>query len=366
VKIGLRSDNGAEERLQFAQQIGADGASIWGSACPGYTERCYLTVENVLEMRERFEKYELELTGVGLGGECIKNQLLGLPGRDREIDNVCRTIRSIGEAYQDGAPSPVVIIDQRTTYWATEGAWWHPRVGRRQPRVGRRHPRASRRHPRVGRRQPRAGRRQPGYDRLPVGRGGASVTTFDAERIQGELDDRPAGEVSSEEVWARIAYLYERIVPVAEEAQVRLATHPDDPPMGYYRGVHQALISFEGLKRLVELVPSPYNGLLLCLGCMQEAGEDVPEVIRYFGRRKKIFYVHFRNVVGTVPKYTEVFPHEGDGDMVANLKALKEVGYEGYVVPDHHFGLAGDSDWHHCSRAWQVGYIKGLMQALSA
>jgi mannonate dehydratase len=124
-----------------------------------------------------------------------------------------------------------------------------------------------------------------GYDRLPAGRGGASLTTFDAERIQGELDDRPAGE-------------------------------------------------------------------------------DVPEVIRYFGRRKKIFYVHFRNVVGKVPKYTEVFPYEGDGDMVANLKALKEVGYEGYVVPDHHFGLAGDSDWHRCSRAWQVGYIKGLMQVL--
>jgi mannonate dehydratase len=329
IKVGVRSDDGAEERLQFAQQIGADGASIWASACPGYSERCYLTVENVMKMRERFAKYELELTGVGLGGECIKNQLLGLPGRDREIDNVCRTIHSIGEAYQDGAPSPVVIIDQRTTYWATGGPWWHP-----------------------------------GYARLPVGRGGASLTTFDAERIRGELDDRPAGEVSSKEVWARIAYLYERIVPVAEGAQVRLATHPDDPPMEYYRGVHQALISFEGLKQLVELVPSPYNGLLLCLGCMQEAGEDVPEVIRYFGRRKKIFYVHFRNVVGTVPKYTEVFPYEGDGDMVANLKALKEVGYEGYVVPDHHFELAGDSDWHRCSRAWQVGYIKGLMQAL--
>jgi mannonate dehydratase len=151
-------------------------------------------------------------------------------------------------------------------------------------------------------------------------------------------------------------------VPVAEEAKVRLATHPDDPPMAYYRGVHQALINFEGLKRLVELVPSPYNGLLLCLGCMQEAGENVPDVIRHFG--EKIFYVHFRNVVGTVPKYNEVFPHEGDGDMVANLRALKEIGYAGYIVPDHHIGLAGDDEWMRASRAWQVGYIRGLMQAL--
>jgi mannonate dehydratase len=329
MKIGLRSNDGAEKRLRFAQQIGADGASIWASACPGYTERCYLTVDDILEVRERFEKYDLELTGIGLGGDCIKNQLLGLPGRDREIENVCQTIRSVGEAYKDGVPSPVVIVDQRTTYWAKGGSQRHP-----------------------------------GYKRLAVGRGGIYLTTFDAERVKGERDDGPAGQVSREEVWSRIAYFYERIVPVAEEAGVRLATHPDDPPMEYYRGVHQALFSFDGLKQLVELVPSPYNGLLLCLGCMQEAGEDVPQVIRYFGQRKKIFYVHLRNVVGKVPKYVEVFPHEGDGDMVANLKALREVGYEGYLVPDHHFGLSGDSDWAHCSRAWQVGYIKGLMQAL--
>jgi mannonate dehydratase len=329
VKIGLRSDTGAEERLRFARQIGADGASIWARACPGYAERCTLTVDDVLQMRERFEKYELELTGIGLGGECIKNQLLGLPERDREIENVCRTIRSIGEAYSDGAPSPVVIIDQRTTYWAPKGPSWHP-----------------------------------GYERLPVGRGGAVLQTFDAERIQGELDDRPAGEVSSDEVWSRIAYFYERIVPVAEEAGIRLATHPDDPPLAYYRGVHQALINFEGLRRLVELVPSPYNGLLLCLGCMQEAGQDVPAIIRHFGRENKIFYVHFRNVVGTVPSYREVLPDEGDGDMVANLQALQEVGYQGYLVPDHHFGFAGDDDWARSSRAWQVGYIRGLMQAL--
>jgi mannonate dehydratase len=333
MKVGLRSGNGAEERLHFAQQIGADGASIWASACPGYAERCYLTPDDVLEMRRRFERYDLELTGIGLGGDCLKNQLLGLPGRDREIENVCTTIRSIGRAYQDGVPSPVLIIDQRTTYWAPKGPSWHP-----------------------------------GYERLPTGRGGVLLQTFDADRIRGELDDRPAGEVSLEEVWARIAYFYERIVPVAEETQVRLATHPDDPPLAYYRGVHQALIGFQGLKRLIELVPSPYNGLLLCLGCMQEAGEDVPAVIRHFGRMNKIFYVHFRNVTGRVPRYAEVFPDEGDGDMVANLRALQEVGYGGYLVPDHHFGFVGAAslpgDWAQASRAWQVGYIRGLMQAL--
>lgn len=330
MRIGLRSGSGAEERLQFAQQVGAQGASIWAAACLGYRERGYLTVEDVAEMRERFERFDLELTGVGLGADVVKRQLLGLPGREQDVEVVAQTIRSMGQAYRDRAPerSPVLIIDQRVTYWA---------VGEGYP----------------------AG--NPGYARLPLGRGGAVLTSFDVAR--GEMD-APADHVTREQVWERIAYLYERIVPVAETAQIRLATHPDDPPMDAYRGVEQVLTGLAGFQRFVELVPSPYNGLLLCLGCMQERGEDVPEVIRYFGERGKIFYVHFRNVRGTVPQYVEVFPDRGDGDMVANLKALAEVGYDGYIVPDHHIGLMGDSEWMHCSRAWQVGYMRGLIQGL--
>ena len=194
------------------------------------------------------------------------------------------------------------------------------------------------------------------------GRGGVLFHDFDASR-DAHLEDAPAGEASLEEVWERMAYLYERIVPVAEEADVRLATHPDDPPLPVYRGAAQALSSFAGFKRLFETFPSAHNGMLLCLGCMQEAGEDPIEVIRYFGERRKIFYVHFRNVKGTVPHYTEVFPDMGDLDMVAALKALWEVGYDGFLVPDHQFGIEGDDDWASISRAWQVGYIAALIQA---
>jgi mannonate dehydratase len=287
-------------------------------------------VQNVAEMRERFARYELELTGIGLGAKVIKRQLLGLAGRERDVENVCRTIRSMGEAYRDrtAAGSPVLIIDQRITYWA----------------VGPDFPRGN-----------------PGYARLPVGRGGAVLTRFDVDR---DPMDAPAGQVLRSEVWDRIGYLYERIVPVAEESGIRLATHPDDPPLDRYRGVEQVLTGLDGFRQFIDLVPSPNNGLLLCLGCMQERGEVVPEVIRYFGDRNKIFYLHFRNVSGTVPRYDEVYPDQGDGDMVANLRALQAVGYEGYLVPDHHIGLSADGEWMHSSRAWQVGYMRGLMQAL--
>jgi hypothetical protein len=128
-------------------------------------------VNNVLEVREGFGTYQLELTSINLGGDCIKNQLLGLPGRDQETESVRRTTHSSGDACKEGTPSPVAIIDQWTTYWAPTGPSWHP-----------------------------------GYERLPVGRGGDLLQTFDSERIRGELDDRPAGEATRDPVWSRITY----------------------------------------------------------------------------------------------------------------------------------------------------------------
>jgi mannonate dehydratase len=176
--------------------------------------------------------------------------------------------------------------------------------------------------------------------------------------------------VSAEECWDRILYFYERIVPVAESAKVKLATHPDDPPLVHYRGVHQVLNSFAGFKRLTEEFESPYNGLLLCLGTMQEASQDVVGMIRYFGERQKVYYVHYRNVRGNVhlpvPKYEEVFQDEGELDMVAAMTALKEVGFTDWIVNDHVPGLMDDTDWGHRSLAWQVGFIRGVLQTLGA
>jgi mannonate dehydratase len=329
MKIGVRTHTGEERRLVLAEQLGAHGGSIWASALDGYDETGVPELDSLLRMRERFERHNLMLTGIGLGAQHLKAQLLGQPERDEEIERVRETLHVIGRAYEDvdAAATPVVIIDQRLTYWARGGWTGTARV---------------------------------------KGRGGVLLHDFDASR-DAHLQDAPAGEVSYEEAWERVSYLYERIVPVAKEADVRLATHPDDPPLPVYRGAANTLNSFAGFKRLFEAYPSSHNGMLLCLGCMQEADEEVVEVIRYLGERDKIFYVHFRNVRGAVrgptPHYTEVFPNEGDMDMVAAIRALWEVGYEGVLVPDHQFGIAGDDDWQSISRAWQIGYISALIQA---
>jgi mannonate dehydratase len=326
MKIGVRTGDGSERRLIQSEQVGAQGGSIWASsAWPNFAARFVPTRDEILRTRERFEAHHQMLTGIGLGAECLQAQLLGLPERDREIEKVCETLRVIGAAYKDlpAADSPVIILDQRVTYWVHDG--WT------------------------------------GTARIP-GRGGVLLHDFDITR-DAHLIDAPAGQVGLDEVWERIAYLYERIVPVAAEADIRLATHPDDPPLAVYRGAAQAFNSLAGFKRLFDMFPNPYNGMLLCLGCMQEAGEDVVEVIRDLGQRRRIFYVHFRNVKGRVPHYTEVFPNEGDYDTVAALRAFWEVGYDGILCPDHQFGILGDDDWSTISQAWQVGYLTALLQA---
>lgn len=325
IRIGVRTHTGAEQRLALSEQLGADGGSIWASALSGYDERGYPDRDALDAMRERFQRHNLILTGIGLGGAALENQLRGLPGRDREIDAVSETIVRIGDAFRDLeiADRPVIIIDQRPTYWV-KGGWT-------------------------------------GSARI-AGRGGVQFYDFDASQNGGH-QDAPAGQVSADQVWERMAYLYERIVTVAEQAGIRLATHPDDPPLPRYRGAAQLLTGLAGFQRLFDAYPSPNNGMSLCLGCMQEAGEDAVEVIRAIGRQKRVFYVHFRNVRGTVPHYTEVFPNLGDMDMVAAIRALWEIDYDGFIVPDHQFGILDDDDWNTTSRAWQIGYVTALIQA---
>ena len=200
----------------------------------------------------------------------------------------------------------------------------------------------------------------------PPGRGNSVYSTWDLERAE-DREQRFDEPVTAEVNWERITYFLERVIPVAEECQVRMACHPCDPwlPPGY-RGVDRVL-GPEGFKRFIGIAPSDYCGVNLCLGCMAEASTDpcneVPEIIRYFGSRNKIFLCHFRNIVGGRNKFQEVWPDEGVMNMHRNMHALKEVGYPHMCVPDHAPGHR-EPGAHRQAFAYEFGYIKAMIQAV--
>ena len=206
-------------------------------------------------------------------------------------------------------------------------------------------------------------------ERTP-GRGGASYATFDYEKAKKEDVLTEAGRVGPEEIWSRITYFLDRVVPVAEEHKVRLACHPNDPrlPDGFH-GVSCVLGSVEGLKKFIEIRPSPYHGLNFCQGTVSEGLEhpakEIFDVIRYFGVRKKIFNVHFRNIRGGYLKFQETYPDDGDVDMLQAMRVYKEVGYDGMMMPDHVPHTVGDERGLQ-SFAFAFGYIKALIQAVDA
>ena len=200
-----------------------------------------------------------------------------------------------------------------------------------------------------------------------IGRGGALVTGYD----HAALRDAPlteAGAVSEERLWENLGYFLERVLPVAEEAGVRLALHPDDPPLSPIRGVGRILRSVDAFQRVLDRFPSPCNGLTLCQGNFTLMTDDLPGVIRHFGRQNKIFFVHFRDVRGTPERFVETFHEEGQTDMLACLRAYRDIGFEGVLRPDHVPTFEGDCNDEPCyssiGRLFAIGYIKGLREAV--
>ena len=179
-----------------------------------------------------------------------------------------------------------------------------------------------------------------------------------------------AGTVDEDTYWERITYFLERVVPVAEEYKVKMGCHPQDPgvPKGY-RGIDAVLASPEGLKKFVSIKESPYHGLNFCQGTVSEQlekpGEQIYDVIRYFGSRKKIFSVHFRNIEGGRLNFRETFIDNGSVDMLKAARVYKEVGYDGMLMPDHVPRVEGDAN--QCQGfAFAIGYIKAIIAAVSA
>jgi mannonate dehydratase len=203
-----------------------------------------------------------------------------------------------------------------------------------------------------------------------TGRGGAKRSSFYWDEVAQDEAPGVWGEVSADAYWERIDYFLERVVPVAEEYGVKLACHPHDPytPPGY-RGVTRVLGTVDGMKRFVQTRQSPVHGLNFCQGTVSEMldspGEEIFDVIRWFGERDKIFNVHFRNIKGRKLAFEETFPDEGDVDMVRAAKTYRDVGYCGMLMPDHAPKISGaNADW--VAFAYCYGYIRAVLQSIDA
>jgi len=201
------------------------------------------------------------------------------------------------------------------------------------------------------------------------GRGDASYSQWKLAEAHPKTPLTIAGEVDADHFWERITYFLDRIIPVANEYKVRMACHPQDPgvPPEGYQGVNRVLGTVDGLKRFIAIRESPYHGLNFCQGTVSEMladpGREIYDVIRYFGSRNKIFNVHFRNIRGHRNDFIEVYPDEGDVDMVKAIQVYREVGYPYMLMPDHVPQAESDPKGLQ-SFAFCYGYIRGLIQSL--
>ena len=300
-----------DELLQFVRQLGVRNVLLNTARLPGETHWAYM---DLLHLRTRIEDAGLRLAALeNVPVGFYAQAMLGLPGRDEQIEHMSTTIRNMGKA---GIP----ILGY---HWMPNGVW---RTSRTTP-----------------------------------GRGGAKVTSFDMALVE----DAPLthGRVySADEMWDNYRYYIQAILPVAEEAGVKLALHPDDPPVPSLGGVARIMNSFEGFKRAMEVGESPNHGLDFCHGCWSEMGPGALDAIRFFG--PKILYVHFRDVQGTVPNFQESFIDEGNNDMAEVMLTLKQSGFTGFLIPDHVPHMVEDTPWGHRGRAYAIGYMKALLDVV--
>jgi mannonate dehydratase len=283
-------------------------------------------LDGMLRQREEAaaEGVELEMIHISIAPSI---ELALDPDRDKEIDTICRWIENAGKAGLRGLNYNFTPVG----YQRTEHRY---------------------------------------------GRGGSVYSSFELSKYDNE-EPHIAGRVDRDEIFARLQYFLERVIPVAEEHKVQMACHLPDPPAAILRGEDRWNYPvFDGLKRFSELVDSPYHGFNFCCGVasegLEDPGKELPPIVEYFSERKKIFNVHFRNIRGGLNDFVEVWPDEGDVDMHEIARIFHRTGYPYMLMPDHAPGHpddvspAGVSGRVSQGWAFQFGYIKAMIQAVTS
>ena len=198
------------------------------------------------------------------------------------------------------------------------------------------------------------------------GRGMSTYISFDYDDYLKKPAPPVNPPISEAQMWDNIAYFLKAVIPVAEKSGVRLALHPDDPPMPHglppLAGAAHIASSFEQYQKIFDIVPSRSNGMLFCQGCVKEMqGMNVYDAIRHMGALDKIVMVHFRNVRGSFPKFQETFVDNGDVDMVRAMQAYHDIGFKGPFSLDHSPMFPGAQV---ANQAFVIGYLRALIQAV--
>jgi mannonate dehydratase len=293
------------------------------------------TYDDFARLRESINKEGLELAALeNISPAIWHDVLLDGPKKKEQLNRLKQIVRDMGKAK----------IPCLGYYFSLAGVWGHS--------VG---PYA------------RGGAESVGY----LGAEGPQETPIPKGMVWNMVydDSAPAGNIgttTSQQMWQRLEGFLREVVPVAEEAGVMLAAHPDDPPMPSLRGAGRLLYQPQYYQQLLDLVPSPNSGMEFCLGTIAEMDTgDVYDAIDRYSKTGRIGYIHFRNIRGKVPHYVETFVDEGDTDMVRILRILKRNGYQGVLIPDHTPQMTCASPWH-AGMAFALGYMKAAMTIVNS
>jgi mannonate dehydratase len=205
------------------------------------------------------------------------------------------------------------------------------------------------------------------------GRGGALMTAFDYEVMKSKSLTE-YGVISKETLWKNLEYFLKAVVPEAEKIGMNLSLHPDDPQVDSIQGISRIMNNVENFDRMLDIYPSKYNGITMCQGNFSLMGADIPTLVRRWGKRGIINFVHFRSVQdlsGVIPsvKFTECFHDEGQIDMYEAMKAYYDIGFEGPLRPDHVPTMHGETNerpgYMTLGNLFATGYIRGLAESVA-
>jgi mannonate dehydratase len=308
-----------DHKIRLASQIGISHAIVGVLPALNRVSRDRY-VETLQKIKTDFTNAGMVFAGVESHPVPAEKIKLGLSGRDEEIENYMAAISALG---QIGVP--MVCYN-----WMAGHGWYRTKTD------------------------------------VPS-RGGALISEFDNEVAKKEGPTQ-WGQVTEERIWKNLEYFLTAVIPVAENAGVKMALHPDDPPLSPLRGVGRILTSAANYRRVLNMVPSPVSGITFCQANFKLMGEDIAALAREWCAQKKIFFVHFRDVEGTREHFRETFHDNGPIDLAQMLRIYHECGFEGPMRPDHAPTLDGESNdrpgYAMGGKVLAIGYMKGALDAL--